>query len=64
MAVADRLNKRKKMMFWSGILILLAIVLLPMSGYVVTGFGESQPSSAEPTIIFYRQFSKNRCFLR
>ncbi len=49
MAVADSLNKRKKMMLWSGIIILLAIVVLPMSGYLVTGFNESQQQSAEPT---------------
>jgi formate dehydrogenase subunit gamma len=49
MAVADSLNKRKKMMLWSGLFILLAVIVLPMSGYIAIGMDPSQQGDTELT---------------
>ena len=36
--------KRKKMMTWTGIIMVLAILILPMTGYLTTGFAEAKSS--------------------
>lgn len=43
------LSKRKKMMSLTGILMLLAIFLLPMTGYISTGFANENEQQAKIT---------------
>lgn len=38
MSTTSTLSKRKKMMAWTGLVMLMAIFLLPMTGYISTGF--------------------------
>lgn len=38
MPITSTLNRRKKMMAWTGLAMLVAIFLLPMTGYISTGF--------------------------
>lgn len=57
MAVAGALNKRRKMMLWTGIVMLLAIFVLPMSGYFITGgvVAEQQAEPSNPRADTWRQ---------
>lgn len=48
MAAAQASPKRKKMMLWTGVLMLVAIFALPLTGYVATGFVEAE-ATAEAT---------------
>jgi len=45
--MANSLNKRKKMMAWTGLFMLLAIVLLPMTGYISTGFATAEEQQVQ-----------------
>ncbi len=38
MSTTSTLSRRKKMMAWTGVVMLMAIFLLPMTGYISTGF--------------------------
>jgi formate dehydrogenase subunit gamma len=38
MSTTSSLSRRKKMMAWTGVVMLMAIFLLPMTGYISTGF--------------------------
>ncbi len=38
MSTTSTLSRRKKMMAWTGLVMLVAIFLLPMTGYISTGF--------------------------
>ena len=56
MAGADALNRRKKMMLWTSVLMLLAIFVLPMSGYLVTDTqAEQQAEATNPRADTWRQ---------
>jgi len=61
MANTSSLQKRKKMMTWTGIIMLLAIFLLPMTGYIATGFAtaETEVSEANPRADYWRQLRDN-----
>jgi formate dehydrogenase subunit gamma len=39
------LEKRKSMMLWAGMAMLVAILVLPMTGYMVTGFAQAEQAS-------------------
>ncbi len=45
MAAAQAPTKRKKMMLWTGILMLVAIFTLPLTGYLATGSVEAEEAS-------------------
>jgi formate dehydrogenase subunit gamma len=45
MAAAQASTKRKKMMLWTGILMLVAILTLPLMGYLATGSVEAEATS-------------------
>lgn len=45
MAAAQASTKRKKMMLWTGILMLVAILTLPLMGYLATGSVEAEGTS-------------------
>lgn len=47
MSAMNTLYRRRKMMGWTGVLMLLAVLLLPMSGYVVTGFANAQQQAQQ-----------------
>ena len=47
MANSSSLQKRKKMMAWTAVVMLLAIFLLPMTGYISTGFALAEPQAKE-----------------
>jgi len=49
MSTTSSLTRRKKMMTWTGILMLLAIFLLPMTGYISTGFATADDKKVEAT---------------
>jgi formate dehydrogenase subunit gamma len=55
------MTKRKKMMLWTGIAMLLAIILLPMTGYISTGFAtaEEQAQATNPRADYWRQVRDN-----
>lgn len=57
MSATTALNRRKKMMTWTGIIMLLAIFVLPLSGYVATGFvqAEQQAEQTNPRSDTWRQ---------
>lgn len=57
MAAAEALNKRKKMMLWTGIMMVLAILVLPLSGYLATSFvqAEQQAEQTNPRADTWRQ---------
>lgn len=59
--MTNSLQKRKKMMLWSSIIIVLAIMLLPMTGYIATGFAtaESEEAKTNPRADFWRQVRDN-----
>lgn len=64
MSENNTLAKRKKMMFWTGIAMLLAIFLLPMTGYVSTGFANADQSvevakETNPRADYWRQVRDN-----
>jgi len=63
MSNTSSLNRRKKMMFWTGIIMLLAIFLLPMTGYISTGFAtaasEEQVEATNPKSDYWRQVRSN-----
>jgi len=47
MSASTAINRRKKMMTWTGVLMLLAIFLLPMTGYVVNSFANAETELKE-----------------
>jgi formate dehydrogenase subunit gamma len=47
MATMNSLQKRKKMMTWTGIIMLLAILLLPMTAYISTGFAADEKQATQ-----------------
>ncbi len=55
------INVRKKMMLWTTIIIVLAIVLLPMTGYISTGFATTDESEQQtnPQSDFWRLVREN-----
>lgn len=59
--MANSLYKRKKMMTWTGIFMLLAIFLLPMTGYISTGFAadETQATESNSGADYWRQVRDN-----
>lgn len=61
MTASSSINKRKKMMFWTGIIMLLAIFLLPMTGYISTGFAtaEEQVQQTNPRADYWRLVRDN-----
>ncbi|MDC9724988.1 MAG: formate dehydrogenase subunit gamma [Gammaproteobacteria bacterium] len=62
MSNTSSLNRRKKMMTWTGIIMLLAIFLLPMTGYISTGFAtaaEEQVEATNPKSDYWRQVRDN-----
>lgn len=61
MATTSTLNRRKKMMTWTGIIMLLAIFALPMTGYISTGFAtaEEQGQQTNPKADYWRQVRDN-----
>ncbi|NOQ81604.1 MAG: formate dehydrogenase subunit gamma [Methylophaga sp.] len=62
MSNTSSLSKRKKMMTWTGIIMLLAIFLLPMTGYISTGFATAADEQAEatnPKADYWRQVRDN-----
>ena len=56
MTTSRSLNKRKRMMAWTGIITFLAILLLPMAGYISTGFAttEKPAQQTNPRADFWR----------
>jgi formate dehydrogenase subunit gamma len=56
MSSSSSLAKRKKMMLMTGVIMLLAIFLLPMTGYISTGFAsaEQQAESTNPRADYWR----------
>jgi len=62
MLTNNLLSKRKKMMTWTGIIMLLAVFLLPMTGYIATGFataGVEQDHATNPKADYWRQVRNN-----
>jgi formate dehydrogenase subunit gamma len=61
MATSMSIEKRKKMMMVTGIIMLLAIVLLPMTGYIETGFAsaESPALQSNPRTDYWRDVRDN-----
>ncbi len=59
--MATALQKRKKMMTWTGIIMLLAIFLLPMTGYISTGFATAADEQEEtnPRADYWRMVRDN-----
>ena len=57
MSATSSINRRKKMMTLTGIIMLLAIFLLPLSGYMVNGFAqaEQQAEQTNPRADTWRQ---------
>lgn len=49
MSTTHSLSRRKKMMAWSGLFMLVAIILLPMTGYISTGFTPSAERGEQVT---------------
>lgn len=45
--MANAINKRKKMMLWTGIIMLLAVLSLPFTGYLATGFVQAEQAKTE-----------------
>jgi formate dehydrogenase subunit gamma len=56
MATRRTLNKRKKMMTWTAIIMLLGVFLLPMTGYISTGFAtpDKPEQASNPRSDFWR----------
>ncbi|MDF1588804.1 MAG: formate dehydrogenase subunit gamma [Gammaproteobacteria bacterium] len=61
MSSNSSITKRKKMMVWTGIAMLLAIFLLPMTGYISTGFAtaDEQAQQTNPRADYWRQVRDN-----
>lgn len=61
MSINSSMTKRKKMMLWTGIAMLLAIFLLPMTGYISTGFAtaDEQAQATNPRADYWRQVRDN-----
>ncbi len=61
MASSMSIEKRKKMMLLTGIIMLLAIFLLPMTGYIQTGFVKADAASVEtnPRSDYWRDVRDN-----
>ena len=49
MSTTSSLNRRKKMMAWTGVIMLMAIFLLPMTGYIATGFATASDEQIQQT---------------
>lgn len=47
MSASMALNKRKKMMTWTGIIMLLAVCLLPMTGYLLNSVVQAEQAAQE-----------------
>jgi formate dehydrogenase subunit gamma len=47
MSTTSTLSKRKKMMAWTGVVMLMAIFLLPMTGYISTGFVSAEAEKVQ-----------------
>ena len=62
MATSMSFAKRKKMMTLTGIIMLLAVVLLPMTGYIQTGFANAENPAAQtnPRSDYWRDVRDNR----
>ncbi len=61
MATSMSIDKRKKMMTLTGIIMLLAILVLPMTGYLQTGFASAESPAAEtnPRSDYWRSVRDN-----
>lgn len=61
MSTMNSLDRRKKMMSWTAVLMLLAIVILPMTGYLYSGFvsAEQQAEPTNPRADVWRQVRGN-----
>ncbi|MDH5358531.1 MAG: formate dehydrogenase subunit gamma [Gammaproteobacteria bacterium] len=61
MTASSSINKRKKMMFWTGLIMLLAIFLLPMTGYISTGFAtaDQEVQQTNPRADYWRLVRDN-----
>jgi len=61
MANTSSLQKRKKMMAWTAVVMLLAIFLLPMTGYISTGFAtaDEQAQETNPRADYWRMVRDN-----
>ena len=57
MAVAEAFTKRKQRMLWTGIVMVLAILILPMTGYLTNAFvqAEQQVEQTNPRADTWRQ---------
>ncbi|WP_052093941.1 formate dehydrogenase subunit gamma [Methylophaga thiooxydans] len=49
MSATTAFNRRKKMMTWTGVIMLLAILVLPLSGYVVNAFAQAEQQAEQTT---------------
>ena len=49
MPTTSSLDRRKKMMAWTGVIMLMAIFLLPMTGYIATGFATASDEQIQQT---------------
>jgi formate dehydrogenase subunit gamma len=62
MSTSDTMTKRKYIMLWSGIIMVLAIFLLPMTGYIQTGFAAENSATQQdtnPRADYWRQVRDN-----
>tara|TARA_R110001606_G_scaffold361754_7_gene515254 strand:+ start:168488 stop:169504 length:1017 start_codon:yes stop_codon:yes gene_type:complete len=65
MSTTSTLSRRKKMMAWTGLVMLVAIFLLPMSGYISTGFvtaaeqQQAQEQQTNPRSDYWRLVREN-----
>jgi formate dehydrogenase subunit gamma len=60
MSATSSSNRRKKMMTWTGVVMLLAIFLLPMTGYLANSFvnAQQQAEQTNPRADTWRQVRK------
>lgn len=45
--MANAINKRKKMMLWTGVIMLLAVLTLPLTGYLATSYVQAEQAQTE-----------------